>query len=126
MITPEIANKENIIRKSNRAGNPNWHKGMKSPNPHGNTHTKDIAGLIDALEDKSKKEGYKNFDALVADRAMKYKEVLIAVMKKVYPEQLMQPVFNIYTQIWNSLEQKAKDVENNGRVHIGNSTEVQA
>jgi len=31
---------------------------------------------------------------------------------------------NLYTQIWNGIEKKAKDVEANGRVHIGNKTEV--
>ena len=84
----EIENKQNIqVKAKNRMGNPNWYKGMKSPNPKGNTHTKDIAGLIAALEDRSKRGGYKNFDALVADRAAQYETVLIAVMKKIYPEQ---------------------------------------
>lgn len=122
----EIDNNENTQVKSKKRGNPNWQKGMRSPNPKGNTHYKEIAGLIIALEDKSKREGYKNFDALVADRAMKYKEVLIAVMKKVYLEQPIQPIINIYTQIWNRTAEKTKDVDANGRVNLRNKTEVSA
>jgi len=95
-------------------------------NPKGNTHCKDIAGLIDALEDKSKREGYEDFNALVADRAVKYKEVLIALIKKIYPEQSPQPIINIYTQIWNGIEKKARDVEADGRVHLRDKTEVPA
>lgn len=84
----KIDNKENIEVKTKRRGNPIWVKGMKSPNPKGNTHAKDIAGLVAALEDRAKREGYKNFDALVADRAAQHETVLIAVLKKVYPDLL--------------------------------------
>lgn len=35
-------------------------------------------------------------------------------------------IVNHYTQIWNNAEKKAKDVRPDGRVHIGNQTEVPA
>lgn len=97
-----------------------------SGNPTGNNGWKDLRKLVEALENESLRQGFKNFDEVVARRALQYKEVLIAVMKKVYPEQLPQPIINVYTQIWNSVKEKARDVEDNGRVHIGNPTEVQA
>jgi len=95
-------------------------------NPHGNTHTRDIDNLIEALDKRAKRAKFKDFDALVADRALKHKEVLIAVIKKIYREESSAPIINLYTQIWNGLQKKAKDVEFNGRVHIGDKTEVPA
>jgi hypothetical protein len=112
----EIDNKDNVQVKANRRGNPNWKKGMASPNPKGNTHSKDIAGLIDALEDKSKRAGFKDFNSLVAARAIQYKEVLIAVMKKVYPEQSAQPDTNIYIKIWNGAIDKSNKIDQSGRL----------
>lgn len=119
---PETIETDNMQAKNGRNEKGRFVKGSVH-NPRGNTHSKDMAGLIVALEDKSKREGYKNFDYLVADRAMKYKEVLIAVMKKVYPDQSV-PIVNIYTQIWNNLEKKGRDVDANGRVHIKQQDEV--
>ena len=57
-----------------------------SGNPYGNTHTKDLDRLIQALDDRSKRAGYEDFDAVVADRALQHETVLIAVLKKIYPD----------------------------------------
>jgi|SRR3990167_4686923 len=57
-------------------------------NPKGNTQRKELSGLIEALEVRAKREGYKNFNSLVADRAAQHETVLIAVLKKIYPDQI--------------------------------------
>lgn len=69
---------------NNRLPNGRFKKGF-SGNPNGsNRHF--IEELIEALEKKSKREGFNNFAELVAERATRYETVLIAVLKKVCPD----------------------------------------
>ena len=79
-------NRQEEIKIEGRDNKGRFVKGQ-SGNPTGKNGCKLIADLIEALERESKRQGYKNFDEVVSKRALQYETVLIAVMKKVYPEQ---------------------------------------
>lgn len=59
-----------------------------SGNPSGRPDHAFIDELIDALENESLRQGYKNFADVVAKRALQYETVLIAVLKKICPDKL--------------------------------------
>ena len=103
------------IKKEGRDNKGRFNKGV-SGNPSGKNGLRELAGLIEALENESKKQGYKNFDEVVSQRALQHETVLIAVMKKVYPEQSGQPIVNIYTSIWNGALAKSERVDQSGRL----------
>ncbi|HDP36495.1 MAG TPA: hypothetical protein ENN27_01295 [Candidatus Atribacteria bacterium] len=55
-------------------------------NPTGRNHFTFIEELTKALDDESKRQGYKNFAQVVAKRALQYEVVLVAVLKKICPD----------------------------------------
>ncbi len=57
-------------------------------NPYGNKHTKNIDDLITALDEKAKRNKYKNFEAFVAKKCFEDNTVLIAILRKIYPDKL--------------------------------------
>jgi len=69
-----------------RLPNGRWKKGV-SGNPAGKNGFMEIAGLVAALEDESKRRNYPNFNAYVAERAFNSDEILKAVLNKVYPQK---------------------------------------
>lgn len=64
-------------------------------NPGGNKHTKNIDDLIDALEHRAKQQNYKDFNAYVAKKCFEDTTVLIAVLKKIYPDKAEMPAISI-------------------------------
>jgi hypothetical protein len=102
--------KQEEINKNGRDNKGRFIKGI-SGNPEGHNGRKDIAGLIEALEHESKKEGYGDFNKLVAKRAIQFETVLIAVLKKIYPDRIQGEGFADTTNVYNIIQQIQRDFQ---------------
>ena len=102
--------KQDEIKRGSRDNKGRFVKGV-SGNPQGNNGRKDIASLIEALEHESKKQGYGDFNKLVAKRAIQFETVLIAVLKKIYPDKVQGEGFADTTNIYHIIQQIQRDIQ---------------
>jgi hypothetical protein len=77
-----------ISNKKQNKGNPNWHKGMESPNPDGKPEgTKNYLKLLEeALEKQAKIEGKSYWDKL-AQWSFRNPSVAVSILKKYVPDK---------------------------------------
>ncbi len=57
-------------------------------NPRGSNGYTTVKTIEQALNKKAKRKGFKNFPAYVAERALINDAVLVAVLKKIVPDQI--------------------------------------
>ena len=92
-----------LIKK--KRGNPNWSKGMKSPNPHGSSLYRNSERiLMEALTQAATEHGKHLIEHFV-DRAYKSDTVLIAIMKKIISDKIQGEGFDSkhITQVYQGI-----------------------
>jgi len=70
----------------NSRGNPNWKKGV-CPNPGGRPKGTSVKVLLDAIEEVEKDKGI-NYWKKVIEKSLATPSLMIAVMKKIIPDQV--------------------------------------
>jgi len=113
----KIVQQKNISLPTKKRGNPNWRKGMKSPNPKGQALGKEyLRTLLTQGFDKDEKLHKENLITYAFKQARIDNGVLIALLKKLLPDQIQGEGFgdtyNIYNLI-NRIQQEfiSKDSE---------------
>lgn len=81
----ETCSEEKTKQESGRDNKGRFIKG-KSGNPGGRSAYIDL--IVAALEKESKRQGFKSFADVVANRALTNETVLVAVLRKIVPDRL--------------------------------------
>jgi hypothetical protein len=86
---PNLLEEKSVAVTKGRDGRGRFVKGVSHiPNPTGVNGYTFLKKLESALEDEAKRKGFKNFAEVVAQRCLQYETVLIAVLKKICPDQI--------------------------------------
>ena len=85
----ETCVQEKVKTKTGRNAKGQWVKGF-CPNFKGNTSKLDVKDLVLALNEEAERRKYPNFLAYAAQRAFINDQVLIAIMKKIFPDKTEQ------------------------------------
>lgn len=91
-----------------------------APNPEGSNGYTTVKRIEDALNDKAKQKGFKDFPAFVAKRAISNDIVLIAVLKKILPDKIQGEGLGSNTNIFTIIQRiQSEFISENSQPPLG-------